>query len=198
MAKTTNKAKNASPKRRRGRAPGPYTVNELRDNGDSVLHMSKHVRVLLGTALGAALGAAVGQIFAENPDEVIADMTQSYETYKRTGKFTYKGQPIDVETVKKPTNEWLKDEPKTAVMWQHGPTGSAHAFPMVFDGPVQLSACGDFWSTAVPHCTPGATKCFDCMLALKRAGYREDDINPVPKTASSAPGKTSQKRRTRA
>jgi hypothetical protein len=81
----TAKRKTATKKRARGRAPEPYTVTELRDVGDSVLHVSKRVRTAIGTGIGASFGALIGQAFGEDPERFMSSIRGAFEQAGEAG-----------------------------------------------------------------------------------------------------------------
>lgn len=199
--------KKVTKKRPRGRSPEPYTVQELRDNGDSVLHMPKKVRVALSVGIGAAFGATVGLMFGEDPDDFIKTITDSYAEYKKTGKFTYKGQPVSVETAPNatgPTGDWLKNESHAAIVWLAIRSEfQAHAFPLRFDGPPVMSACGNVSEIDASVVKSADRGCEACVKALADSGYEPNEIWAQSRRAkahpasSSAPPKTSKKQRAR-
>jgi hypothetical protein len=203
MPKPKKKATSKPPKRHRGRAPEPYTVQELRDAGSSVFTFSKQDKRAIGACLGASVGAAIGLYAAEYPDVVerivvkylpgINDMVK--KAAADAGVPGYKTAPSP--------NTWLKDKP--AVMWLrvHQSALVAHAFPMILDAEPMTCACGLVMNNEhglVPD-KPPTRKCDLCKSVLLEAGYDASTIDatkpsaarqPSP-TASSRPGKRSRK-----
>lgn len=163
----------------RGRRPEPYTVGELRDAGDSVLHMSKRARTLLGTGLGAALGAVVGQLAAEDPEKFGQVVTSLISAFNGGGIMASVTPPSKGK-------DWVAK--RSAAMWHCDMKDrKLHAYEMAFDGGAGMSACGQSkQSTLEPvslFAAGKAPRCEKCVEILAANGYD----TKIPGSAAAPP-----------
>jgi len=173
------RTKKKSKKKSEQRPRGPATVTELRDRGDSVFHLSKRARVLLGTALGGALGAVVGQLFAEDPKRFGEVVTAGVSVVENGGKMNSSSPPTGGKA-------WF--ERRVPAMWAMDfKDGLVHAYEMAFDRGPGVSACAgsklDKIEPATMFASGAAQRCDKCTEILAAHGYE----NKIPGMPQSEP-----------